>query len=200
MNGPYASHFFEIPSVLAQNEPLRREVVRRVAGQPMPAKVLEGPGRPAALRRVLTDLLAPLQPPYTLDEAYLAAEAALPRAGCLHAQSNQVFAAGWAERLVRTELSVSYNQTVLELVLAAGESQVHVPPSPREDASSPCTLHLAGSTQDAETLLRLLLQSYRQGRWQTALKVPNHPHCTHVVVPLIALGSGYGAGAAGTVR
>lgn len=184
MNGPYANHFGEILGVLHNNHALRAEVLACISVQPMPGRALEGHGREVAFRAVLTALIELGQTPQDLSGAYQATERDLPRATSPHAGNNRVFPAGWAERLVRTQLSVSYNQAVLERVLRAGGTHVFVPHSPDEATTTQCSRLLAGQAHDADHLHELLVQDHRAGAWSNAPKIPDHPHCTHVVRPV----------------
>jgi len=180
MPGPYAEDFGQIATTLATNAELRQEVAALAATEPMPGKVTEGGDRLEVFRRVLEDLIAGQ---IDLEQAYNRTEAELPRAESLHADNNRVFPHDWGERLVRTQLSRCYNQAVMEELLAAGETMCHVPRSQAESSDSKCSQQLAGGNHDLQGLYDLLIAAYREGHWSGEVKVPNHPHCTHTVVP-----------------
>lgn len=180
MPGPYAEDFGQILTTLATNTDLRQSAAKLAATEPMPGKVTEGGDRLAAFRGVLDDLIAGR---IDLQEAYGRTEEALPRAESTYADSNRVFPHDWGERLVRIQLSRCYNQAVMEELLAAGESTCHVPHAQTESPSSKCSQQLAGRNHDLRTFYDRLIASYREGNWTKEVKIPNHPHCTHVVVP-----------------
>ena len=94
-----------------------------------------------------------------------------------------MFASGWAERLVRTQFSRFYNQAVLQQLTAHGDTECFVPHSASEQASSQCSQLLAGRTHNVQGLLTLLADSYALGQFSKTPKIPDHPHCTHVVRP-----------------
>ena len=59
-----------------------------------------------------------------------------------------------------------------------------VPHSDEQDASSACTQQLAGGLHSVTMLYTRLLDNYQMGNWLKEVKIPNHPHCTHVVRPV----------------
>jgi hypothetical protein len=150
-------------------------------GQPMPGKVTEGGDRLARFRTLLTDLV---NGAIAVDEAYRQTGLQLPRHTSPHANSNRVFPSGWEERLVRTQLSRLYNQAVLEALRDAGQNSCFVPHSSAEDAGTACSVQLAGKAHEVSVLYDRLVQSYTYGQWSSQVKVPDHPHCTHVVRPV----------------
>jgi hypothetical protein len=176
----WASEFREILPVLQQRADLRGRVVALVA-QDMPGRVTEGGDRLQRFRTILIDLV---EGRLTLQAAYAETAQQLPRGGSPHAGSNRVFAAGWEERLVRTQLSRLYNQAVLEHLTYAGEARCFVPHSSEEDPGSVCSRLLAGREHDVAELHHRLVESYTLGQWARDPKVPEHPHCTHVVRPV----------------
>jgi hypothetical protein len=176
----YASDFPEIPVTSSKNAELRAAVEQLIRSEPIPGKALEGGNRLDAFRNVLLDLA---NGRLTLEEAYAHTERALPRASSPHADSNKVFAQGWGERLVRTQLSQFYNRAAMEKLRAAGYDRVFVPHSKAEKADSPCSQGLAGANQDLPTLYDRLIANYRDGKFSDELKIPHHPHCTHTVKP-----------------
>lgn len=177
----YADDFAGIPAALTQNENLRRSVLSLIAEQPMAGKVTEGGNRLQTFRNILADLV---EGRIDLETAFRQTEAELPRSTSIHGGSNRVFAANWAERLVRTQYSRFYNQAVMETLLAEGQTQCYVPHSTDEDSSSSCSRQLAGSNHNLRALYDRLRRSYADGVWGQDVKIPDHPHCTHVVRPL----------------
>ena len=173
-----ANDFTEILPTLSQNQELLQAVNSLITTEPILAKATEGGNRLEKFREILKDLVGNR---ISLNEAYERTEVELPRYTSIHCHSNRVFASGWAERLTRTELSRFYNQAVMEKLMAEGEVECFVPHSNAEDVNSPCSLHLAGSNQDLKSLYNLLVNSYAHGNWSRQVKIPNHPHCTHVV-------------------
>lgn len=181
MSGPYAEDFGQIATTLATNTELRQAVAALASTEPMPGKVTEGGDRIEVFRRVLDDLIAGR---IDLEEAYLRTETELPRAESPHAGNNRVFPHDWGERLVRIQLSRCYNQAVMEELIAAGETRCHIPHSQAESSESKCSQQLAGGNHDLRDLYDRLIASYREGQWSSEVKVPDHPHCTHTVVPV----------------
>jgi len=177
MSNLYAEQFSDIPEVLAQSATLRDAMLTLIETEPVYGKVTEGDDRLARFKEVLKSLV---NADISLRDAYLQVEQELPRQTSMYASSNRVFTVDWSERLIKTQYSRFYNQAVLEQLLAQGESQCFIPHSSSEASNSDCTLYLAGNVHDLKTLHNRLMESYGQGNWQR-LKVPDHPHCTHVV-------------------
>ena len=173
-----ANDFTEITATLSQNAALHNAVIALIASQPMAGKVTEGGNRLDLFRNILSDLV---NGNTSLDAASHKTQDELSPQTSLYASNNRVFPSGWAERLVRTQLSRFYNQAVMEKLLAEGETQCFVPHSAAEDSGSSCSLQLAGSNQDLKTLHNRLVDAYEKGIWSQTVKIPNHPHCTHVV-------------------
>lgn len=140
-----------------------------------------GGTRLQAFRKILCELVSGN---ISQEEGIRRVETELCREQSFHRDNNKVFCHDWAERLIRTQLSRFYNQAVLELLRDKGETEVIVPNSSAEDPSSPCSQHLAGRSHEIQFLLSRLLESYELGQWNSDPKIPNHPHCTHVVRPL----------------
>lgn len=176
----YASQYDEILSTLSENETLRARTISLVRESPMPGKALEGGGRLNQFREFLVQLI---ESRGDLTTSYRQVEQVIPRSSSPHAESNRVFASDWGERLVRTQLSVAYNEAVLRTVIESGSDTVDVPHSSVEAQDSQCSRVLAGTTHSAQELLEKLVASYRDGQFSRAPKIPDHPHCTHVVRP-----------------
>jgi hypothetical protein len=176
----YAQEFVGIQDALKINIRLRSHFSQLVASDVILGRVLEGTGRVESFRPILSDLG---EGSLSLDQAYRRTEMEIPQHSSPLAGDGRVFATGWAERLVRTQLSRFYNQAVLALVLADGQTHVHVPHSPHEAPSSQCSQLLAGRSYPAQVLHDNLVAAYRDGDYGKNPKIPHHPHCTHVVVP-----------------
>lgn len=177
----FASDFYAIPAALAENEDLRERVLGLVQRAPMPGKVLEGDDRLARFRAILTDLV---QGKIGLAEAYWRTEEELPRETSPYSYDSRVFALGWPERLVRVQFSRFYNQAVLERLREQGVATCFVPHTESEDPGSPCTQQLAGREHPIAILYRRLIDAYARGEWADLPKIPDHPHCTHVIKPI----------------
>lgn len=181
MSSSYADEFSGIPAALIHNEQLRASILQLISNQPMPGKVTEGGARLQDFRQILQELV---EGKLDLTSAYRRTEIELPRSTSIHGANNRVFASGWAERLVRTQYSRFYNQAVLERMMTEGEPSCFVPHSSEEASSSTCSRLLAGKQHNVQTLYDRLMQSYARGIWGQDVKIPDHPHCTHVVAPL----------------
>lgn len=166
MTDLYANDFSQIPTALAKNDRLRRRVVALVAAEPVVGKSTQEPSRLAELREILREL--------TLGEYNIRrVEVRLPPHTSRHGHDRRVFARGWAERLVRTQYSRFYNQAVL------------VPRSPSQDHSTNCSRTIAGRVHRVDELLRNLVTAYANGDFSPSTRIPEHPHCTHVVRPIL---------------
>lgn len=102
MAARYANEFSEIGTILAVEGDLQAAVDALAATEAMPGKATEGDGRLDRFRAILRELIAGR---INLDQAYQCTGQELPRSQSLHAKDNRVFATGWEERLVRTQLS-----------------------------------------------------------------------------------------------
>lgn len=181
MNRSYANDYKEIPAALAHNDPLRRRTVALVESDPILGKAFQGPGRTEAFRDILRELaLGRL----IEGQAIRRTNRELPRHQSPHAASNRVFPSSWEERLIRMQFSRFYNQAVLEELIERGEEHCFVEHSSAEDSDTPCSTVLAGRTHRVEHLHRLLVEAYAQEQYSREPRIPNHPHCTHVVRPL----------------
>ncbi len=178
MNEIFANEFGEIPSVLNQRIDLREAILKLIDEQPIAGKVTEGGERLSRFKTVLKKLVIG---DIDFSEAYSKVCMELPRSESIHSDSNRVFAEGWAERLVRTQYSRFYNQAVMEQMISNGHEQCFIPHSSAEDKHSKCSQQLAGRSHDLKLLYERLLNSYAKGNWVNDLKIPDHPHCTHVV-------------------
>ena len=176
----WAEDFYEIQDTVEKNTALQEKIQSLVSDEPIHGKVLEGDGRTESLRDILA---AFFESQASLDEAVEMVASALPQNESPHLHDNRVFADGWDERLVRTQASRFYNQAVLENLKEEGNQHCYVPHSAEEDVDTDCTLQLAGNEAEVDTLLDRLVRTYGRADYHNEVKIPNHPHCTHTVVP-----------------
>lgn len=177
----FASDFSEIPEALSNNPSLKERLLSLVSTKPIVGKVLEGGDRLNQFKKILASVV---EGKITFEKALNEVESQIPRHTSIYSGSNSVFASGWAERLLRTQLSRFYNQAVMEEELSKGKTECFVPPSTTEKADSQCSLLLAGKVHDISHLHHLLVAAYENGNWSKEPKIPDHPHCSHVVKPL----------------
>jgi len=176
----YAQDFYEIPEAIEENDQLRERILDLTEDEPIPGKATEGGNRVEDLRGILQ---AFFEAELSIEETIQRIPSELPRNDSPHSHDNQVFASGWHERLARTQISRFYNQAVLLALQEQGEERCFIPHSDHEDNDSQCTLHLANSTADIDSLLDRLNRAYREGEWHDDVMIPDHPHCTHTVIP-----------------
>ena len=178
--GNWAHDFYEIQGTVSENSDLRDRILDLVEDDPLHGKALEGDGRTESLRDILTELF---EGQIGLEESFSAVSMDLPRQESPHAHDNRVFASGWDERLVRTQASRFYNQAVLHTLAENGEQKCFIPHSDEEDLESPCTIRLADNEAEVNVMLERLERTYRQADYHGKVKIPEHPHCTHTIVP-----------------
>lgn len=179
----FAREFAEIPAVLRQNTDLCDSVYALVGSEPIAGKITEGGSRLTRFREIMERLVSG---EIGLEEAIERVRVYLGPDDSPHRWNRRVFPAGgvWAERLVRTQYSRFYNQAVLEALRADGEEKCFVPHSSAENATSPCTMHMTGSRHEVASLHHALVAAYRDGQWDQSPRIPDHPHCSHCVVPV----------------
>jgi len=177
----WAREFGEIPATLVERPDLRAAMRALLEQHEIPVKVTEGGDRRAQRKAILGALFAG---ELALPDAIAETERRLARAGSPHRDNNQVFASGWARRLVHTHTSVFYSWAVLDQLLAAGEPTCFVPHSSAESGSGACSRLLAGASHPAAVLRDRIVQCYVEKRPMRVPLIPNHPHCTHVVAPV----------------
>jgi hypothetical protein len=139
MHQLWASEFWDILPTIRERTDLQRRMIELLA-QDTPGKATEGPSRLLSFRGIMTELS---RGNLDLSEAYQEVSHQLPRRTSRHAHNNRVFASGWEERLVRTQLSRLYNQSVLETIIASGSDFCFVPHSSTENPDNPCSVILA---------------------------------------------------------
>lgn len=176
----YAQDFYEIPEAVAENDQLRERILDLTADEPIPGKATQGGDRVGTFRGILQAFFGG---ELTIEETIQRIPSELPRNGSPHSHDNRVFASGWNERLARTQISRFYNQAVLLGLQERGEERCFIPHSDHEDRDSPCTIQLANTTADVDMLLDRLHRAYREGEWHEEVMIPEHPHCTHTVIP-----------------
>ena len=177
----WAQQFRDIPQTLAVRPDLRTRMHALLELYELPVQVTEGGDRAAQRRAILGALF---DGELTLAQAVAEAELRLSREASPHRTSNQVFASGWAKRLIHTHTSVFYTWAVLEDLIAAGQSRCFVPHSPAEAASSACARLLAGRDHAVAVLRERLIDVYVAREPSREPLIPHHPHCTHVVAPV----------------
>jgi len=176
----FASEFRDIPDAIAENTDLRDVIYELVGEQPIPSKVLEEPERLARFRQILEILVSR---EIDVSEAVRRTERYIPRQESIHRVSDRVFPDGWASELVRTQFSRFYNQALMMQLLAEGHTKCFVPHSSEEVANSPCSQQLAGREHELGVLYQRLIDYYSAGEWSAEPRIPDNPHCTHVVRP-----------------
>lgn len=177
----YARDFSEIPEAIRNNDVLLARVLELIESEKIAGKVTEGRERLISFKEILVEYFSEH---LELQKAVRYTEDKLDRSSSRHCDNNKVFAQGWAERLVRTQVSRFYNQAVLEIITENGEEECFIEHSIQEKSDSKCSLHLANTTQNASIMLDRLKSAYGEGNWSSDPKLPEHPHCSHTFVPL----------------
>lgn len=177
----YANEFNEILIALKDNSKLKKRVTELIQNKPILGKVIEEEDRVKEFRKILIGLVVGSLD--TLEVSYTEVESKLPRNQSKYFFDNRVFASGWAERLVRTHLSRFYNQAVLEELDEKGEEECFVPASSSSNLSSRCAI-IHNQNYKVKDLLQNLINNYDLGLYDSSIKLPEHPHCSHVVKPL----------------
>lgn len=167
---------------LARNDQMKRRMIGLIASESIAGKVTEEDFRLEILREILRKLTLG---EYNIHTAIRAVSRELSRDTSIHSHDNRVFPSGWDERLIRTQYSRFYNQAVLQDILDGGVDACFVPTSKSQQAHTNCSVDIAGRTHDAKELLDNLASSYGDGDWSKSKKIPEHPHCTHVVRPIL---------------
>ena len=176
----WAQDFYEIQNAVGENAKLQSKIVELVNNEPIHGKAIEGGDRIEALRNILISFF---EGQTELEEAFRRVSSELPRQESPYARNNRVFADGWDKRMVRTQASRFYNQATLLILKEHGDQTCFIPHSSQEKADSACTNKLAGNNAEIDILLDRLERTYGQADYHNEVKVPNHPHCTHTIVP-----------------
>lgn len=180
MRNSFAEEFNEIIDTLMINNDLKTKVRGLIDDKQIDGKVLEGGERENHFKSILIGLI---EGNYDLNDSFRLVEQNIPVRSSIHSGNRRVFSDGWAKRLVKTNLSKFYNQAVLLTILSNNEQECFVPHSSDESHNSPCSL-AAGRQYNAQTMLNRLVDAYENGNYSKNLKIPNHPNCTHVVIPV----------------
>lgn len=182
MINKWANDFYDIIPTLTERKDILERIKKLVQSERILGKALEGIDRENKFKLILIDLI---NQEIDLKQAYNSVEIDMGRTGSPYAINNKVFPSGWGERLIRTNLSRFYNQVVLNLILQSGETKCFIPHSNHEESTSKCSQN-AGRIHDAQTILDTLIDVYSDGNWSNrGLKIPDHPHCTHVITPVL---------------
>jgi hypothetical protein len=182
MSNFYANNFSEIPAALGKNDRISRRMVALIASEPVAGKSIEEPERLACFREILRQLtLGKLN----IHQAIRQVESRMPLSSSKHASNRRVFSNKWEERLVRTQYSRFYNQAVLEELRDTGVETCIVPVSRSQQEASKCSQEIAGRVHTVSELLRNLVAAYADNDFSHTKKIPEHPHCTHVVRPVL---------------
>jgi hypothetical protein len=176
----FAADFYEILSCLEINRYLKSRIKNLIKEKSIHGKALEGDNRLNDFKSIILTLV---DQKLSLNEAYILTEQLLSEHNSPYAGNKRVFCQHWGERLIRIQLSKFYNEAVLLTILEDGGTTCFISHSTTENNSSPCSIHLAGSVQNAEEMLARIINCYEYGVYDKELKIPNHPHCTHVVSP-----------------
>lgn len=176
----YASEFNEILVCLADNSDLRQKVSELIQTRPIPGKSIEENPRVNKFREILVELIE--GGISSLEEAYEKVEYEIPRNESRYSSNKRVFSSDWSERLVRTQLSRFYNQAILEELKNSGEEECFVPESSSHNLSFECAI-IQNKSYKVEELLQNLIKNYENGQFDRSIKIPEHPHCSHVVRP-----------------
>lgn len=178
----YAKDFSEISESLNNNPSVKSKVLNLVQSEPIAGEVITEDYRLNNFREILLNFFNLKN---DFNTAVTETEKRLSRNESMYSNDNRVFAKGWSERLVRTQISRFYNQAVLESIIEGGSDECFIEHSANEQDSSQCSQQLAGTIQSANTMLERLKRSYGNGEWSKDLKIPDHPYCKHTFTPLI---------------
>jgi len=178
----YANQFSEILSCVSANDIIKQKMLEIISSASFPGKVTEEDERAQELRAILEEVTDGRIT--TLPDAYSEVSTRLPRTNSRYSLNNSVFASGWEERLIRTQLSRFYNQAVLITLKENGQSECFIPHSTEEDSGTQCSRLLAGNKHSIDELYNKLVSNYEEGNFSKEPKIPDHPHCTHVVHPI----------------
>lgn len=178
----WANEFRDIPEALKENPALREKMLHLICSRGMVGKVTEEDSRLAIFRSVLCSVVSGK---ISIAEAYVEVERECPEHSSSHRGNRKVFCQGWAKRHVRTQFSRFYNEAVIELLIEMGHTEGFVPHSSDEHEDSKCSSELAGKRHSLSLLKERLANAYKYGIRGPELKIPEHPHCSHVVRPIV---------------
>ncbi len=185
MENIWAENFYEILPTISERSDLAQAMKNLIATELILGKSLEGQlGHITREEKFKSILISLLNQQISLEDSFLSVESELGRIGSPYSSDNRVFAKGWGERLIRTQLSRFYNHAVLSHLISKNNNQCFIPHSTHEKAGSLC-IQYAGSNHETANLLEALIDVYSNGNWERpGVKIPQHPHCTHVIKPL----------------
>ena len=174
----YANEFSEILDTLSNNFELKKKVLDLIRSKPILGKCIEEDSRVSIFRNILAELVDGKIS--SLEVCFNEAESRLPSNQSKYFGNNRVFPSDWSERLVRTELSRFYNQAVLEELDEKREEECFVPKSSSSNLSSRCSI-IQNKNYKVKDLLQNLVNNFDLGKRDNSIKIPEHPHCSHVV-------------------
>jgi len=177
----YASEFNEILTALSNNSTLRTKVIGLIETKPINNKAIEEKEREEKFKSILKTLVN--RDILGLEYTYTKISENIPASESKYANNPSVFSKDWEEKLVRTHLSRFYNHAVLEELQENGKLECFIPSAESEFQNFSC-MHAKDTTCNINELLQNLIDHYEFGKNNASLKIPEHPHCNHVVRPL----------------
>jgi hypothetical protein len=181
MDDIWANEFREILPTLQARSDLRDRMTN-LTTQNIIGRALEGSDRLDRFRTIMVDLVHLRR---DLDGSIVEVSRQLPPSGSIYNGNRHVFNSEWERRIVMTTLSWLYSQAVLEYLRDAGQTTCFVPFSSDQDAMSLCSRLLAGHEHPVVELHEALVDFYVRAVKSDRLKIPEHPHCSHVVRPVM---------------
>lgn len=174
----YASAYSEIDSAISTNIAVKNEMLRLLSSIPQLAgKALQVQNNSSTFKALLNDYL---QGTKTLAQLHSGMSSMSTTA------DNRTFATNWETRLIETTINFLYSHSVGTVLLALGQADCHVPHTNTEQGNSHCTANMAGRNFNIPTILATNYGAYVNGIFVVPQdKIPNHPHCSHVVAPKI---------------
>ncbi len=131
----FANDFYEIMSALSKNSELNSKVLSLIESR------LEEETRKNEFRDILKKFVK--GEIIDLSSTIYQVQIKIPKSTSKYASDNRVFTRDWAERLLRTQLSLFYNQAVMEILIDSGKEEFFIPHSKYEDHNSFCTREMA---------------------------------------------------------
>jgi hypothetical protein len=178
----WATHFYEIPDALENNDLVRNKSLALVEEEPIPAKALEGGDRKATFRTILTDFLSC---EIGFEDAKREVRTQLPPHESPHGHDrSNTFNRQWDDRLVRSEGSRFYNHAVLVTLEERGDETCFILESEHQHQDKKCTQLLAGREASVADLREGVEQAFREGDWDAFPRIPYKPNCTHTITPV----------------
>jgi len=179
----FATDFYEIIPALSKNSELKGKVLSLIESRPVMGKAIEEENRKIKFREILKKLVEGEITDLKSAEAQV--QVKISRNTSKYSSNNKIFSQDWAERLVRTQLSIFYNQAVMEIIINSGKEECFIPHSAYEDYNSFCTTKMAGKKHKVKELYNKLIDVYENENYdRRAITIPQHPNCTHVIRPI----------------